>query len=205
MSAASPSVNILIVDDHPMVREGLEAMLMSEDGFAVGALAADGEEAVRICGERKFDIVLCDIRMPRMDGFETLAKLREIDPGQRVLLMAGMPLKEEEDRARAGGARGYLPKNIDGDRLVAAIRQIAAEPGAFVCEEFTAAPSPLTTREMDVLKLVASGKQRDQIAAGLGIGSESVKTHLKGIMTKLGCPNATSAVGRAYQLGILRA
>ncbi len=197
-------VSILIVDDHPMVREGLEAMLVSEKGFAVKALAADGFEAAAICRTTPIDVVLCDIRMPVLDGFATLAKLREDNPGQRVLLMAGMPLKEEEARARAEGARGYLPKNVDGDRLVQAIREIAADPDAFVCEEFTAAPSLLTGREMDVLKLVAQGMQRDQIASSLGIGPESVKTHLKGIMSKLDRPNATSAVGRAYELGILR-
>ena len=143
--------------------------------------------------------------MPGIDGFGVLAKLKESYPDIRVLLMAGMPLKEEESRAREEGAKGYLPKNVDQDCLVAAIRTIAAGESGFVCEEFQAAPSTLTARELDVLKEVASGKQRDAIAASLGIGAESVKTHLKGIMTKLGCPNATSAVSRAYELGILRA
>ena len=143
--------------------------------------------------------------MPGIDGFGVLAKLKESYPDIRVLLMAGMPLKEEEARAREEGAKGYLPKNVDQDRLVAAIRTIAADAPGFVCEEFQAAPSTLTTREIDVLRLVAKGNQRDAIAASLGIGAESVKTHLKGIMTKLGCPNATSAVSRAYELGILRA
>jgi DNA-binding NarL/FixJ family response regulator len=153
----------------------------------------------------KPDVVMSDIRMPGIDGFGVLAKLKEIHPDIRVLLMAGMPLKEEENRAREEGAKGYLPKNVDQDRLVAAIRAIAADESGFVCEEFQAAPSTLTARELDVLREVASGKQRDAIAATLGIGPESVKTHLKGIMTKLNCPNATSAVSRAYELGILRA
>ena len=85
------------------------------------------------------------------------------------------------------------------------IRAIAADGPDFICEEFQAAPSTLTARELDVLREVARGKQREAIASALGIGAESVKTHLKGIMTKLGCPNATSAVSRAYELGILRA
>ena len=198
-------VTALIVDDHPMVREGLAAMLESERDFSVSALAATGEEAVAIGGMSKPDIVLSDIRMPGIDGFGVLAKLKAQHPDIRVLLMAGMPLKEEEARAREEGAKGYLPKNVDQDRLVAAIRAIAADETGFVCEEFEAAPSTLTGRELDVLKLVAKGNQRDAIAAALGIGAESVKTHLKGIMTKLGCPNATSAVSRAYELGILRA
>ena len=198
-------ISIMIVDDHPMVREGLAAMLESERDFSVSALAATGEEAVAIGGMSKPDIVLSDIRMPGIDGFGVLAKLKAQHPDIRVLLMAGMPLKEEEARAREEGAKGYLPKNVDQDRLVAAIRAIAADETGFVCEEFEAAPSTLTGRELDVLKLVAKGNQRDAIAAALGIGAESGKTHLKGIMTKLGCPNATSAVSRAYELGILRA
>ena len=198
-------ISIMIVDDHPMVREGLAAMLESERDFSVSALAATGEEAVAIGEMSKPDIVLSDIRMPGIDGFGVLAKLKAQHPDIRVLLMAGMPLKEEEARAREEGAKGYLPKNVDQDRLVTAIRAIAADETGFVCEEFEAAPSTLTGRELDVLKLVAKGNQRDAIAAALGIGAESVKTHLKGIMTKLGCPNATSAVSRAYELGILRA
>jgi len=198
-------ISLMIVDDHPMVREGLAAMLESERDFVVSALAATGEEAVAIGRMARPDVVLSDIRMPGIDGFGVLAKLKEAHRDIRVLLMAGMPLKEEEARAREEGAKGYLPKNVDQDRLVAAIRAIADDTPVFICEEFQSAPSTLTARELDVLRLVAKGNQRDAIAATLGIGAESVKTHLKGIMTKLNCPNATSAVSRAYELGILRA
>lgn len=198
-------ISLMIVDDHPMVREGLAAMLESEHDFVVSALAATGEEAIAIGKMAKPDVVMSDIRMPGMDGFGVLERLKVIHPDIRVLLMAGMPLKEEEARAREEGAKGYLPKNVDQDRLVAALRAIAADTPEFICDEFQTAPSTLTARELDVLRLVAKGNQRDAIAASLGIGGESVKTHLKGIMTKLGCPNATSAVSRAYELGILRA
>ena len=129
----------------------------------------------------------------------------ELDRAERARKALLSSYREEEQRARENGARGYLPKDVDQARLAKAIREIAATEDSFECVEFQAAPSLLTTREMDVLRLVAQGNQRDQIAAALGIGAESVKTHLKGIMNKLGCPNATSAVGRAYELGILRA
>lgn len=198
-------ISILIVDDHPMVREGLEAMLLSEEGFDVVALSANGEDALKAAAKHRPDVILSDVRMPKMDGFAMLEHLRRLVPESRVVFLAGMPLKEEERRAEEGGARGYLPKDVDQDRLSAAIREVAADAGRFVREEFQSAPSLLTAREMDVLRLVAQGRQRDQIAAALGIGPESVKTHLKGIMNKLDCPNATSAVGRAYELGILRA
>ena len=194
-------IRILIVDDHPMVREGLAAMLESEEGFAVAGLAANGEEALKLVAEARPDVILSDVRMPKLDGFAMLERLK----GAKVLLLAGMPLKDEEQRARELGAKGYLPKDVDQDRLSEAIREIAAGGGDFVCEAFQSAPSPLTARELDVLRHLAKGLQRDQIAAALGIGSESVKTHLKGIMVKLHVPNATSAVGRAFELGILRA
>ena len=195
---------ILIVDDHPMVREGLEAMFSSEKDFAVESTSS-GNEALTLVEKKSYDVVLCDIRMPGLDGFDTLNSIHRRRANQRVLLMAGMPLKEEEARARREGARGYLPKNADADSLISAIREIVANKDYFAAEEFTSAPSLLTSREMDVLQLVAQGQQREEIARSLGIGSESVKTHLKGIMTKLDRPNATSAVGRAYELGILRA
>ncbi len=197
-------IKVLVVDDHPMVREGLEAMFASEGGFDVVGLAANGEEAIALAGKTQPDVVLSDVRMPKMDGFAMLSHMARVVPAARVILLAGMPLREEEARAKAEGAAGYLPKDVDQDRLSEAIRSAAAG-GAFIREEFQSAPSLLTVREMDVLRLLAQGRQRDQIAAALGIGAESVKTHLKGIMNKLGCPNATSAVGRAYELGILRA
>lgn len=198
-------ISILIVDDHPMVREGLEAMLMSEDGFNVVALAANGTEALEQISVHRPNVVLSDVRMPKKDGFQMLEEAVKLYPGIKVILLAGMPLKEEEYRARIQGAAGYLPKDVDQDRLTAVIKAIASGAETFACETFQAAPSLLTVREMEVLKLVAQGNQRDQIATALGIGAESVKTHLKGIMTKLNCPNATSAVGRAYETGILRA
>ena len=198
-------IEILIVDDHPMVREGLAAMLMTEKGFEVIGTAEDGGAAVGFCRNRRPDIVLCDIRMPVKNGFEMLAELRKLYPSLNVLMLAGMPLKDEEERARTMGAKGYLPKSVDITILVKAIRGIADGSVAFACEEFIAAPSKLSNRERQVLELLASGKQRDEIALKLGIGSESVKSHLKSIMTKLDCPNATSAVSRAYELGILRA
>lgn len=198
-------ISIAIIDDHPMVREGLEAMLTSDGAFNVVALASNGVEALEILPKLSVDVVLSDVRMPRMDGFAMLEHLKKLMPGVKVVFLAGMPLKEEEARARRDGAAGYLPKDVDQDRLSTVIKAIASGEESFATEQFQAAPSLLTVREMDVLRLLAQGNQRDQIAARLGIGAESVKTHLKGIMTKLNCPNATSAVGRAYELGILRA
>lgn len=109
---------IVIIDDHPVVRDGMSAMLENESDFSVVCSAKSGEDAVdfvRKHGEPS--IVVSDIRMPGMDGFETLAKLKRFYPSIRVLLLAGMPLKVEEEKARAEGARGYLPKASTGSAL----------------------------------------------------------------------------------------
>ena len=142
---------------------------------------------------------------PGMDGFETLAKLRRFYPEIRVLLLAGMPLKVEEEKARAEGARGYLPKSLDWERLVSAIR-IAAKDGDFIADDFDEPKvGPLSRREIDVLTYIAQGKTHEEIGIIGGISAETVRTHMKSILRKLDCANAPAAVSRAYELGILRA
>lgn len=197
---------IVIIDDHPVVRDGMSAMLENESDFSVVCAAKSGEDAVdfvRKHGEPS--IVVSDIRMPGMDGFETLAKLRRFYPEIRVLLLAGMPLKVEEEKARAEGARGYLPKSLDWERLVSAIR-IAAKDGDFIADDFDEPKvGPLSRREIDVLTYIAQGKTHEEIGIIGGISAETVRTHMKSILRKLDCANAPAAVSRAYELGILRA
>ena len=143
--------------------------------------------------------------MPVEDGFCLLDRVTSEKLTTRVLLLAGMPLKEEEARAKEQGAIGYLPKSIEQEKLSDIIRALMAKQLDFAAETFQPTPSTLTVREMDVLRLVAKGMQREQIAAELGIGLQSVKTYMKNVLAKMHAPNATSAVGRAYELGILRA
>lgn len=199
-------ISIVIVDDHPMVREGLEAMLASEEGFSVVAVAPNGAAALEACALHRPNLVLTDVRMPKMDGFELLKQIRSVYPSTRVLLLAGMPLLEEAKRARQMGAGGYLPKSIDQNILTRAIRKIIEDPTSFAYEEFQPTGTELlTTRELAVLKGIAQGKQREEIARELGIGLESIKTHMRNVLNKLGASNATNAVAHAYKLGILRA
>lgn len=198
-------ISIVIVDDHPMVREGLEAMLMSEDGFSVVAVVDSGSAALKACALHRPNLVLTDVRMPQMDGFALLRQIRDIYPSTKVLMLAGMPLHDEEVRAREAGASGYLPKSINQDALSNAIHKIAESPTFFATEDFQQSQNELLTkRELDILKGLARGKQREEIARELGIGLESVKTHAKNAMNKLGASNSTYAVSRAYELGILR-
>ncbi len=198
-------IKILILDDHPVVRDGMAAMLENEDDFTVVAAVQSGEEAIRHCRENGApDVVVSDIRMPGMDGFETLGRLRRNHSEIRVLLLAGMPLKAEEDRAREEKARGYLPKSLDWERLVAAIR-LAAGPGEFLSNDFDEEKvGPLSKREMETLRYIALGKTHEEIGIILSLSSETVRSHVKNIFRKLDSTNAPAAVARAYELGILR-
>ena len=196
-------IRIMIVDDHPGVREGLEAMLESAKGFRVVASAPDGESAVAQVGKANPDILVLDIRLPGMDGFATLEAIRKTRPEQKALLLAGMPLKAELKRAHEMGASGYLPKNVDHRRLLAALRTIAAG-GDFQEEALPEVPSMLTAREMEVLKYLALGKTREEVGIILGIALETVRTHTKSIQVKLDATNTAGAVSRAYELGLLR-
>ena len=199
-------VKVMIVDDHPVVRSGLEAMLSAEEDMEVVATAEGGEAAVGWCRQHRNrpDVIVSDVHMPGGDGFAMLGALRNAFPDVRVLLLAGMPLKDEESRSRDDGAAGYLPKSIDGRRLIEAIRRVAGGC-AFLTETFNQNTGVLSDKELTVLKYAAEGKTRDEISIIIGIGSETVKTHLRSIMHKLDTTNTTSSVARAYSLGLLRA
>ena len=183
---------IMIVDDHPVVRDGMEAMLENESDFKVVASVADGPSAIETCR--------------RMNGFETLEKLKRTFADISVLLLAGMPLKVEVEDARRLGARGYLPKSIDWAKLVAAIRRAASDDATFIEESCVDEKvGPLSPREQEIIKFLSLGKTHEEMAIIFGISPETVRSHVKGIFRKLDCSNAAAAVGRAYELGILRA
>lgn len=199
------SKSILIVDDHPLVLTGMAQALDSE-GFVIHGTATGGEEAVCLCKEKGLpDLVISDIRMKPLDGFATLTKLRRNFPGLKVLLLAGMPLREEVENARAGGAIGYVPKSLPWKALVCSINR------ALVGEDFVDSPLParrndiLSPREEGVVRYLNEGKTQDEIAALMKISRETVKTYVKSLKEKLNATSSAGAVGRAYELGILRA
>ncbi|MGN0854754.1 MAG: response regulator [Kiritimatiellia bacterium] len=200
-------VKVLIVDDHPIVRDGLEAMLSFRPGFAIAGKMATGEEAVA-CIRRQGapDVVLMDIRMPGMDGFETLVKMQRFYPDIRVLLLAGMPLHAEEEKARTLRAGGYLPKSASQIVICDALKTIARDKNAFLTDEWKPTfESPLTTREQEVLQALAGGYSREEVGDRLGIAHETVKAHAKNILLKMEAPNMPNAIAKGFQLGILRA
>lgn len=199
-------ISVMIVDDHPVVRDGLEVLLSSEKEFKIHATASTAAEALAVCEKKGSpDVIVCDIHMPGMTGLELLPRIRKLYPETRFLLLAGMPLKFEEEEARAGGAAGYLPKSAKRGVLAAAIRRVAAERDVFVEEGYVQPKTILSSREMEILKYMALGKTREEISMILGIGFETVRTHTKNLIAKLDASNSAGAVSRAYELGLLRA
>lgn len=201
-------IKVMIVDDHPVVRNGLEAMLSVEEDTEVVAAVDGGDAALEWCANNKKslpNVVVTDVHMPKGDGFNLLSAIKNAYPKTRVLLLAGMPLKDEETRAREDGASGYLPKSLDGQLLVKHIRRIAKSDSVFACNDYEQNTGILTDKELTVLQYASEGKTRDEIALIVGIRPETVKTHLKHIMEKFDTVNTAASVARGFELGLLRA
>lgn len=208
-------IRLLIADDHPVVRAGLAGLLSDEPGFEVVAEASDGGEAVRLAAATRPDVVLMDLRMPRVDGVEATARIaggEAGDPPPRVLILTTYETDDQIIAAIEAGAAGYLLKAAPQAEIVAGIRSVAAGQSALSPQvavrlvERMRRPEPaalLTPRETDVLRLVASGHSNKQIATVLGIGESTVKTHLLKVFDKLGVADRTRAVTLAMERGLL--
>lgn len=196
---------LFIIDDHPLVLKGMQQALESED-FIVSGTAPDGETALALLKKSHPlpDLVISDVRMKKMDGFAVLERLRRLAPDLKVLLLAGMPLEDELQRAKAGSAAGYIPKSLPWDELVSAIRRVMAGSAFEGYEPPPTRGGILSPREEEILKYLNLGKTQEEIAIILGIGRETVKTHIRTLKSKLSASSAAGAVGRAYELGILR-
>jgi len=211
-------IRILVVDDHPVVRDGLVAMLDTQPDFQVVAQASTGIEAVQRAVELKPDILLLDLEMPDMDGVEALRQLRLLLPEIRTLVFTAFQTDELILGAIRAGAKGYLLKGAPRDQLFFAIRVISQ--GGSLLEPVVAsklieqmdrpAEGPhafnrpaLTSREMEVLRLLAQGKANREIAGELVISERTVKFHVSSILSKLGAGNRTEAVSVAAQRGLI--
>lgn len=212
---------ILIVDDDPLVRMGLKAILDTEPDMSVVGEAGDGVEAIRMVDELRPDVVIMDIRMPNLDG---LAATRQItsagDEGPRVLVLTTFEIDEYVYEALQAGATGFVLKRVPPTELIEAVRVVASgESLVFpvatrrLVERFVAPrPSPeyrralelLTEREEDVLRLLARGRSNREIADELYVGLETVKSHVGAVLMKLGAGNRTQAVIAAYESGFVQ-
>jgi DNA-binding NarL/FixJ family response regulator len=205
------SVRVLVVDDHPVVRAGIVGLLAGEDDLEVVAEGADGDEVLALVEAHAPDVVLMDLRMPRVDGATATGRVLAAHPDVRVVVLTTYETDADILRAVEAGATGYLLKDTPRDDLVEAVR--AAARGETVLAPSVARrlvaqvrggdQQRLTPRELDVLAGVARGGSNAQIGAELFISEATVKTHLLRVFTKLGVDDRTRAVTVAMERGIL--
>lgn len=204
-------IRLLLVDDHPVVRDGLRGMFTAAPGFEVVGEAGDGAEALPLIAALLPDVVLMDLRMPRMDGVTTIRTMAERGLTSRVLVLTTYDTDADVLPAVRAGATGYLLKDAAREELFHAVREAAR--GASVIAPTVAAKllgqvreparEALSPREVEVLELVASGATNREAAARLFISEATVKTHLIHIYTKLDVKDRASAVAAGYNLGLL--
>jgi DNA-binding NarL/FixJ family response regulator len=206
-------IRVLVVDDHPIVRQGLVGVLSDEDDLEVVGEAGSGREAVGLVSRLRPDVVLLDLEMADVDGVEAIPQLRAAHPTVEVLVFTAYDTDERVLGAIRAGARGYLLKGASADEIARGIRTVASggsylEPrvASKVLAEVSAprrAALSLSEREREVLRLVADGLPTKQIAASLSISERTVKFHVNSIFHKLGADNRAQAVALAAQRGLL--
>ena len=209
-------IKILLADDHPVVREGLFTMLGREPNFQVVGEAKDGLEAVQKAKELKPDIILMDLRMPKLDGVEAMKQIIAAIPNSKIIILTTYSDDEYIFRGIAAGARAYLLKDAPRDDLFSAIRAVnrgesLIQPviASKLITRFaelsrqTESPELLSERELEVLRLMATGGANKEIAAQLYITNSTVKTHITSIFQKLNVTDRTEAVTEALKRGII--
>lgn len=205
------TIRLFVVDDHPVVRAGMAAMLGEEPDFDVVGEAANGAELLALLPRVSVDLVLMDLRMPVLDGAATIARLQQLPAPPPVLVLTTYDTDADIVRAVEAGAMGYLLKDAppevlaDGIRRAAAGETVLAPAVAARLAQRLRAPAPavLTERETQVLALVAEGLSNAEVGARLFIGEATVKTYLLRTFAKLGVNDRTAAVTAAYRCGIL--
>jgi DNA-binding NarL/FixJ family response regulator len=213
------STRILIVDDQALVRAGFRLVLESQADFEVAGEAADGEQGVTSAQRLRPDVVLMDVRMPRMDGLEATRRILAGAAGCRVVMLTTFDLDEYVYSALKAGACGFLLKDVTPDQLIAAVRLVATSDALLapsitrrLIERYAARRgssslqrdiASLTDREADVLRLMARGLGNQEIADKLFVGEATIKTHVAHILDKLQAGNRVQAVVAAYEAGLV--
>ena len=207
-------INILITDDQTLMREGLRTILELESDFLIAGMAANGQEAVEFCQENPPDVVLMDIRMPKMDGVEATRRITSAHPSVKIIILTTFLEDELIVQGLKAGAKTYLLKDLPSEKLAESIRAIyrgdifmqpeiasrlidraaGQQPYEEAKENDTALVEPLTRRELDILALMAEGLSNNIIASRLHLSEGTVKNHISSIYGKLGISDRTQAV-----------
>lgn len=201
-------IRILTVDDHPLLREGIAVLVKNEQDMELVAEASDGEEAIQQFRRHRPDITLMDLRMPNLNGTEAISRIRQEFPDAKIIVLSTYAGDAQVLRAIKAGARGYIRKGHVHRELLDAIRSVHAgnkrippEIAAELAEH--AADDELSSREIEVLRLIASGNANKQIADKLSIGETTVKSHITNILSKLSANDRAHAVTIALRRGII--
>lgn len=207
-TGGTASIRIMVVDDHPIVREGFGGMLATEADMSVVAEASSGEQAIALFRQHRPDVTLMDLRMPGMNGIETMRVILREFPESRFIILTTYDGDEDIYRALQAGAQAYLLKHMLCDEILTAIRavhagerRIPAAVGSRLAERMSGAA--LSARELEVLELLGKGKSNRDVAAALAISEATVKGHITNILTKLGVSDRTQAVITALKRGLI--
>jgi len=208
MNTGPNSIRLMTVDDHPLLREGIAALIKTQTDMELIAEACDGEEAVAQFRLHRPDVTLMDIQMPNVNGTEAITRIRSEFPDAKIIVLSTYAGDVQILRAIKAGARGYLLKGNVRTELLEAIRSVHAgrkriPPDVAADLADHAADDELTAREIDVLRLIAEGNANKQIADKLSIGETTVKNHISNILSKLGANDRGHAVTIALQRGII--
>ncbi|WP_369213584.1 response regulator transcription factor [Streptomyces flavofungini] len=216
-SVGRPPARVVVVDDQTMVREGIVMLLGLLPGIEVVGAGKDGEEAVRLVAELAPDVVLMDLRMPRCDGAEATRRIRAEYPGTQVVVLTTYADDESLFPALQAGARGYLTKDAGGEEIVRAVEAVLSGDAGLSPQiqrrllERLSEPHPapaaeppdgLTTRETEVVVLIADGLSNQEIAQALHVSTATVKTHINNLFAKAGLKDRAQAVRYAYRHGL---
>jgi len=202
-------IRVLCVDDHPVVRDGIAAIINLQRDMMLAGAAATGDEALKRFFELRPDVALVDLQLPDMSGFDLIKKIKDKSPNARIIVLSSHEGDVDIQRALEAGAQGYVAKGIVRDELLETIRSVHAGKRrlpAAVAQKLAEhmADEPISARELEVLSLMAAGKRNKEIAGELSIAEDTVKMHVRNILSKLQVNDRTEAVTVALRRGIIR-